>query len=512
VTESGRSPPFRGLTRRNLGLAALASAGAAAGGPGALAQPARALVCGASVFPDSLRPGISSFASESLLKQTNEPLLSRGNDGALSPALATDHVQLDPTTVQFRLRRGVRFHDGGDFTAEDVAFTLRHVIDVRNGYGLLARIAPVNGVTVVDPYTVNVTTNAVFPTLLMGLSSILIQSKAYFERVGMDGIQARPMGTGPFVFARWQPGDRYELTANPNYWDGAPAFPRLVIREIPDPGTRIASLVAGETQIIEEVPIDLIPQVEGSRDARVDEVVSSVGLILTYDVRVPPFNDPRVRLAFDHAIDKEAIRREILKGRGEVLNGQLLTSTTFGFNSALKPRAFDPDRARALLREARFNFRTPIPITTQSGKYLSDVDICNAAAGMLSNIGVQATVNVVEGGVWTGMQRALRPGPMHMIGWYSLGDADFASVWFTEGSRRSMWRNDEYERLFLAARSTNDRGEREAAYHRMMAILHEENPAMFLFGLPSLYAVNRRVAGFGAAPDKILRLARTRMA
>ncbi|MBR0654866.1 ABC transporter substrate-binding protein [Plastoroseomonas arctica] len=499
-------PNIPAPSRRQIGQATLAAAIAGAG-------PARAadktLVVGASVFPDSLRPGISSFASESLLDQTNEPLVARTNEGGLTPCLATSYTVLDDTTVQFKLRSGVKFHDGSNLTAEDVAFTINYILDVRNGYGLLARIAPVSGVTVVDPLTINITTRAVFPTLLMGLSSVLIQSKAYFDRVGIAGIQARPMGTGPFIYERWTPGDRYTLTANRNYWDGAPKFDRLVIREIPDPGTRVASLVAGETQIIEEVPIDLIPQVERSPIAKVDEITSTAGLILTYDVRVPPFNDPRVRLAFDFAVDKEAIRREILKGRGEVLQGQLLTSTSFGFNPNIRARGFDPDRARALLREARYPARYPVVISTQSGKYVSDVDICNAVAGMLGNVGVNATVNVVEGGVFQQMQNAFRTGPMYMIGWYSLGDADFATVWFTQGGRRAIWNNAEYERLFLAARSTNDREIRTAAYHRMMEILHEENPALFLLGLPSLYGVNKRITNFSAAPDKILRLAKT---
>lgn len=499
-----------GLRRRQLGQAAIASTALFGGAGRAEAQAAsRTLVVGASVFPDSLRPGVSSFASESLLKQTNEPLVARDNAGNINPALATSYTQLDDLTVQFKLRQGVKFHDGSDFTADDVAFTINYVLDVRNGYGLLARIAPVTGITVVDPHTVNITTRAVFPTLLMGLSSVLIQSKAYFDRVGIAGLQARPMGTGPFIFERWTPGDRYQLNANRTYWDGAPKFDRLVIREIPDPGTRIASLVAGETHIVEEVPIDLIPQVERSSLAKVDEIVSTAGLVLTYDVRVPPFNDPKVRLAFDYAVDKDAIRREILKGRGEVLQGQLLTSTSFGFNPNIRARPFDPDKARALLREARYNPRTPVAISTQSGKYVSDVDICNAVAGMLTNVGVNATVNVVEGGVFMQMQNAFRTGPMYMIGWYSLGDADFATVWFTQGGRRAIWNNDEYERLFLAARSTNDREVREQAYHRMMAILHEENPSMFLLGLPSLYGVNRRIRNFSAAADKILRLAKT---
>jgi peptide/nickel transport system substrate-binding protein len=499
--------PATGLTRRLLTASLLA--GGVLGRVGTAEAAETVLTVGASVFPDSLLPGISSFQSESLLDQTNEPLFARDNEGELHPALALSATWLDDTTMQFKLRQGVKCHDGGEFTAEDVAFTIGYVIDVKNAYGTLARIAPVTGATVIDPYTVNITTKAVFPNLLKGLSFIPMQVKRYYEKVGPRGVQSHPMGTGPFVFGNWSPGDRYELTAHKAYWDGAPKFDRLVIREIPDPGTRVASLVAGETQIIEEVPIDLISQVEGSGIAKVDEIVSSVGLVLTYDVRVPPFNDPRVREAFDYAVDKEAIRKAILKGRGAVLKGQLLTDSTFGFNPAISARPFDPAKAKAMLVAAKYDFKTPIPILTQSGKYLSDVDICNAVAGMLTEIGVNATVEVVEGGVFLQRQSAFKSGPVYMIGWYSLGDADFATVWYTKGGRRSVWVNDEYEKLFVEARSTNDQAARLTKYHRMMEILHAENPSMFLFGLPSLYGANKKITGFGASSDKILRLAKT---
>ncbi len=485
--------------------------GALAGlGAAGLVRPALAatteLVVGAAVFPDSLMPGIPSFASESLLKQINEPLFTRDNAGELVPALATKAEQVDDTTTRFTMRPGVMCHDGTPFTAEDAAFTINYILDVKNGYGLLARIAPILSATAIDAGTLEIKTKAVFPTLLKGLSFILMQPKHYLEKVGLKGVQAHPMGTGPFVFKRWSAGDRYELTANKAYWGGAPKAASLVIREIPDPGTRIASLVSGETHIIEEVPVDLIPQIENSGNARMDEIVSTAGLVLTYDTRSPPFDDPRVRLAFDYAVDKAAIQKEMLKGRGELLQGQLLTSTTFGFNPAVKARPFDPDKAKALLKEVKFDFAKPIPIMTQSGKYASDVDICNAVAGMLNNAGVNVTVDVVEGGVFLQRQTAFRSGPIHMVGWYSLGDADFANVWYTKGGKRSVWSNEEYERLFVEGRSTNDREARLKAYDRMAEILHEENPSMFLFGLPSLYGVNKKVTGFGAASDKCLRL------
>jgi peptide/nickel transport system substrate-binding protein len=301
------------------------------------------------------------------------------------------------------------------------------------------------------------------------------------------------------------------LTANKDYWGGAPRIDRLVIRAIPDGASRVASLVTGESQIIEEVPIDLIDQVNESDSAKVDEISTTVGLVLTFDPTIKPFDDPRVREAFDYAIDKPLILKQILKGQGEILQSQVLTKGVLGWNQDLKARPYDPAKARKMLQDAGYDLNTPVPITTQNGKYVSDTDICNAVAGMLNQIGVKATVNVVEGGVFQQMSNAQKLGALYMIGWYSVGDADFASVWYTKGGFRTKWTDPEYEQLFAAARSTTDTTERVKDYHRRMEILYQQNPSIFLFGLPSLYGVSNSITGFGAAADKLLRLTQVRL-
>ena len=196
----------------------------------------------------------------------------------------------------------------------------------------------------------------------------------------------------------------------------------------------------------------------------------------------------------------------MLKGRGAILNGQMLTSNTFGANPDLKRISFDLESAKALLAEAGYGDGFETSITTRSGKYLSDVDIANVIAGMFLNVNVRAGVNVVEQGVFSKMVKAREMGPLHMVGWYSVGDADFATVWFTEASGRAYWKNDEYEELFLKGRSTVDRDERKAAYNRMMEIMQEEVPAIFLFGLPSIYGVSDKLSNFSPPSDKIMRL------
>jgi peptide/nickel transport system substrate-binding protein len=496
--------------KRRSALAALLASLLPVGVRSALAAD-KTLTIGAAVFPDSLRSGTSSYASLSLLEQTNDPLIARDNRGDLHPALATSWELTDPTTMRFHLRQGVTFSDGVDFTADDVVFTINRVVDPKSAYAMLSRIGQVQGATAVDKYTVDIKTKTVFPTLLRGLSDIIIEPKHYYDKGGPDAFAARPLGTGPFVFQEWVPGDHYTLTANKSYWGGAPAVDKLVIRTIPDGSTRVASLVAGESQIIEEVPIDLIDQVNSSGNARVDETSTTVGLVLTFDPTIKPFDNPKVREAFDYAIDKPLILKQILDNQGEILQGQVLTKGALGWNPDLKARPYDPAKAKQMLQEAGYDFDTPVPITTQNGKYVSDTDICNAVAGMLNQIGVKATVNIVEGGVFQQMSNALKMGALYMVGWYNLGDADFASVWYTKAGYRTKWVDPEYERLFVAARSTTDEAARVKAYNRMMQILYEQNPSIFLFGLPSLYGVSDTITGFGAAADKILRLTKVRL-
>ena len=424
----------------------------------AVSAQAETLSIGLASFPESLQPGLSTNVSLNVNRQMMDGLTARDNAGKIVPNLAEKWEVLNDTTVRFHLRGGVKFHDGSAFSAEDVKYTLDHALDPKNAYGMLGRISAITEVKIVDPKTVDIVTAKPFPTLPVALADILIEPKLYAEKVGAEGQRRKPVGTGPFEFIRYVPGDRIELKANTSYWAGKPSIDGVTLRSIPEAATRISSLLAGETQIVEEVPVDLVQQVEGSSALKVNSVNTSVGLVLTYDVTKPPFDNPKVREALDYAVDKELILKEILKGKGEVLQGQLLTSNTFGHNPAVKARSFDPARAKKLLAEAGFPNGFSTAISTMSGRYLSDVDIANTVSGMLNDVGVKVSINVMEPGIFLKNlgSPARELGPIYMIGWYSFGDADFAMTWYTGTNRRTAWSNPEFDKLFLAARSTND--------------------------------------------------------
>ena len=490
--------------RRFLGsfvLAALASTAPA------LAQK-DTLVVGVANFTDSISPAGGAYFTLSLAYQTWEPLVARDPDDKLEPALAERWEAITPMHWRFHLRKGVKWHDGTPFTAADVKYTIDYVIDPKSIYARKTRIAGVVSAEIVDDHTVDIRTTNPAPLMLRGLADIAIEQKAYSERVGVKEAQAKPVGTGPWRYVEWVAGDHYDLIANADYWGGPPAMKKLRIRAIPEGATRVASLVAGETHIIEEVPVDLLPTVEKRRNLKIDAVESSVSLVLSFDTRKPPFNDVRVRQALDYAIDKKTLLQQMLGGYGSVLDGQLVTRSTFGHNPSLASRPFDRAKAKALLAEAGYPKGFDNKINTLSGRYLSDVDIANAAAGMMTEVGVRTNVSIVEGGVWSQLDRAMEQGPMYQVGWFSVGDADFNTVWYTDGSKRNYWSNAEFNRLWAEGRATMDEAARLKIYQRMMVIMHEETPSIFLFGLPRISGRQANVEGWRPARDSLLRVSK----
>ena len=475
-------------------------------GAGLAQTPKDTLVIGAAVFSDSISPAAGGYLTLSFVYQTWEPLVARDGDDKLVPALAERWEAVEPTKWRFHLRRGVKWHDGTPFTAADVKFTIDYVTNPQTVYARKSRIAGVVGTDIVDDHTVEIRTATPSALLVRGLADIAIEQKATTEKLGIKEAHRKPIGTGPWKYVEWIAGDHYDLTANPDYWGGPPAMKNLRIRSLPEGATRVASLVAGETHIIEEVPVDLLPSIEKRRNLKIDAVESSVSLVLSFDVRKPPFNDVRVRQAMDYAIDKKTMLQQMLGGYGSVLDGQLVTKSTFGYNPTIKARPFDRAKAKALMAEAGYAKGFDTRINTMSGRYLSDVDIANAAAGMMTEVGARTTVNVLEGAVWAQLDRARDQGPIYQVGWFSVGDADFNTVWYTDDSKRNYWSNAEYNKLWEEARSTLDEAARLKAYNRMMEIMHEELPSVFLFGLPRISGRSANVSGWQPSRDSLLRL------
>lgn len=330
------------------------------------------------------------------------------------PALAVAWKTIDPLTWEFELRKGVKWHDGSDFTAEDVKFSLERAPDVPNSPASFAAYTRrISGIQIVGPHTIRLSTAGPYPGMPVDLAHILIVSKKHGEGASTEDYNSgkAAIGTGPFRFVAWQRGDRLLLEKNPGYWGAAPAWDRVEIRYLTNDGARVAALLAGDVQLIDAVPPADIPQLKQSKDLRLASAASNRVIYLHMDTgretRSPfvadlsgnrleknPLRDPRVRGAISRAINREAIVARVMEGQG-VPAGQFLPDGFFGTSKKLGPPKHDPEAAKKLLADAGYPNGFGITLHAPSNRYVGGERIAEAVAEMLTRVGIQTRVETM---------------------------------------------------------------------------------------------------------------------
>lgn len=450
-------------------------------------------------FPASMALGQLNGPSIMLNSQWTDPLIRRDSQGKLVPGLSESWRLVDDTTWEFKLRKGVKFHNGEPFNAAAVKFAFERILDPKQNYGLKVRLGSLNGVQVVDEYTVRLTTASPFPLLPFGMFQILMgPPPGYFKQVGEEGIIQRPVGTGAWRVVEFQPNKHLILEANPDFWDGRPKMDRAVIRHIPESSTRLAALKAGEVVLVDAVPIDLVPSITRG-DFKVVSGKIPGGVVLTFNLLDEgPVKDRRVRQAIDYAIDREAIFKNVLKGYGAILDGQIPSKGTVGYNPRLKATPYDPKEAKKLLEEAGYGSGLSITLNGPSGTFPGDSEILLLVSAQLRKVGIDAKVNIMEYAVYASA-RSKNPRPlkdMYIVNWYHLGDAELALGWYDKSAPTVLWDNQEYFEVFGKARTTMKPAERERLLRRAVDIMNRELPSLFLFQLSQLYGVHKSVKGW----------------
>jgi peptide/nickel transport system substrate-binding protein len=230
--------------------------------------------------------------------------------------LATSWEAVNDTTWIFHLRKGVKFHNGEEFNAEAVRFSIDRVLNPATKARWRANFTFIDRVDIVDPFTVKIITKTPAPLLITNLGfGMLIVPPEYFKEKGDDYIATHPIGTGPFKFVRWVKDDEVVFEANENYWAGSPKIKTVVFKPIPEDSTRVAALLGGDVDIVKKVPIHLIPMVNKSKVAKVIVVPSAQGICCPIDtLKKGPLQDKRVRQAINYAVDKESIIKNVLEG------------------------------------------------------------------------------------------------------------------------------------------------------------------------------------------------------
>ncbi len=409
----------------------------------------------------------------------------RGPDFTQTPLVAERWENPDPTTWRFFLRKGIKFHDGKELTAEDVKFSFELA---QASPTAKAKVANVVDVKVVDRHTVEVRTSGPAASLLANLAFVFILPKADYQAKGAETFGQKPIGSGPYKVERWDKGQRIVLAAFEAYWGGKKAPARIVIRPIAEGSTRLAELLTGGVDVIQDLPVENVQQVRENKDLAVVQAKGIRQIFFPINAKADtPLKDKRARQAINLAIDRETIVRDVLQGFGEARTGPFGVRQ-IGFNpEAAKFLAYNPQKAKALLKEAGHPNGIDVTWNLCRGCWLKDTEILEVVANQLKTVGIRVKINLLEVNQLLGNQNNANF-QIGMIRWSRQYDSDTIIAGIQAQSTTQKWyANEEVDKLIVKARETLDRAAREKVYHDLYKAMVEDPGYVFLHAQDSVW-------------------------
>lgn len=480
--------------------------------PWALAQSRDTLVVGGSESISTLDPHYTLSQSDyNVIAHVMDTLLEWDQNYKLVPALATSYRAVDDRTWEFTLRRDARFSNGEPFNAETVKYNIDRILTekpriIAGGLDVIERAE------VVNEFTVRIVTKLPYPALPRQAATIFMVPKGYVSSRGQSFFAQNPVGTGPWRFVRWQKGSEIVLEARTGSWRGTPKVRRLVFRELPETATRISALISGEADIIQQVPPADISRIERAGTLRVASVPSARGMYLGINAKLRPWDDKRVRIALNHAIDTETLVRTILMGRAKPLNGQVITPEYFGYDPTLKSYPFDLARARQLLAEAGATSLTAT-LDYPPGRYLLVDDVVQYIIAQLAQVGITAKANPMDFATFVNRFTTSRMSELFFYGFAAPTlEADRILGFYESTNRYSYINNPDFDRLLNRARTTVNDAQRDALYHRASYLLRNDPPVVFMYQQPLITGMSARVKGWAPAVEESIYLHKASLA
>ncbi|MFN8456263.1 MAG: ABC transporter substrate-binding protein [Anaerolineae bacterium] len=420
-----------------------------------------------------------------------DPLVNNTSDNQLIPWLATSWEAVEPTRWRFTLRQGVTFHNGEPFNAESVVFSL-NAYNASKGEG--AKLFTfIKGAEAVDEYTVDILTEKPNPIIPRAMAFLLALPPKYYAEKGSEQFALAPVGTGPFTFGEWQTGVQIKVKANPAYWRGAPRLDEVTFKPAPEASTRAALLQTGEADIIANVPPELADQIAKTEGLRVAQTPSLRMIFLEFNPFQPPFDNVKVREAFNYAVDKESLINDILGGYATRIKGVILPGW-LGYNpDALTSYDYDPEKAKQLLAEAGYAEGLQVDFWFPIGRYLKDKEVAEAIAGQLQKVGV--TLNMQGSDIGTLVER-IHTQTLSGLHFFSMAplimDPDylFRTHFYSQGLNQYGW-TERTDADIEAASSTVDGAERARIYEALDQYLTNEHiPWVYMYQQNLIYGVN----------------------
>ncbi|WP_432357152.1 glutathione ABC transporter substrate-binding protein [Sporosarcina sp. UB5] len=459
----------------------------------------------------SLDPAGSNDVPSSVV-QANiyETLVKRDDDNSIVAGLAEEWKAVDDTTYEFKLRKGVKFHDGEPFTADVVKMNLDRIRDAEVASPRYFLFEMISDVIVVDEHTVQIKTEYPFAPLLAHLSHNgggmvspkSIEADYAAMKSGKDAgsvIGTNPVGTGYFKFDKWEPGAEIKLVKNEDYWGDKAHVDSVTFKVIPESPVRNADLEAGYVHIADPIQPNEVAGINAGDFARVNQKASSSLAYLGFNSEKEPFNDPKVRRAVSMLVNKDDISEGVYDGFGIPAKGPLAPGI-FGYNEDAKPIEYNVEEAKKLLKEAGYENGFKSSIWTNDNPQRQQIAVLMQEE--LKKVNIEVEIEVMEFGAYL-EKTANGEHDMFILGWSNpTGDADYGMYALFHSSQhgspgnRSFYTNPEVDKLLEEGRRESDPDERIKIYNKVQEHLIEDAPMAYLIHTEYLTGVSNKIRGF----------------
>lgn len=430
----------------------------------------------------------------------------------ITPDLAEEwSTSEDSLTWTFKLRKGVKFHDGTDFNAEAVKVSFERVLNPDVGSPRRSVVSSITKVEAVDEYTVAVTTEKPNGALLQQLSHPVaaIISPAALETYG-DDIATNPVGTGAFKFVEWKIGEEVVLERNEEYFGGAPMVRKVSFRVVPEDSTRALLLQSGQADVSMRLPVTEVNRLKGKADIEITEGDTVMTMYVALNNSKGVLQNAKVRQALNYAVDKDVIVNDILEGFATVADAPI-SPTTWGYSSTMRYE-HNVEKAKQLLAEAGYPNGIDLTLWTPTGRYLMDVQVAENLQAQWGEAGIRVEIRQWE---FQSLMSEVKKGEFDMVllGWSpSTGDADqgmypvFHSSQFPPNSNRAFFNNPEVDKLLEDAKVEVDSANRAGLYQQAQRIIMDEAAWTFLYYPRQALAYRSNISGVEMLPTEHIML------
>ncbi len=450
---------------------------------------------------------LSTRTDTNIAEHMFDRLLIMDDNAELQPMLATSWELLDTpekNVWQFKLRNDVNFWDGEHFNAETVKYVLERGLDPQyqwtgNTPGYVFTSIGLQGAEVVDEYTVNVVLDRFEPDAPGYLSEIYMHPVKYYQDNSLEKVSQEPMGSGPYKMVKWVKDDQLVLERWDDYWGEKPKIKTIIFRPIPEASTAVAELLAGNVNVVSQVPPDQSSTIDASDIAHMAPVSGGRRIYIGFEqICDAPGCDAvknvQVRQALNMAVDVQTILDGLFYGKG-IREGGIVNPPAK--NPAVEAYPYDPEKAKQMLTDAGYPDCFSATLATPNGRYSKDKEIALAVAADLQKIGCNIEVVPYEWSTYVPMIRSKELPALFLLG----SGSDFLSAWYDLSDLNSVeastnyvnWQNDEWDALVAKLKVTYDPAERTKITDRLQMIVHEDAPWLFIYMQVDWYAVSNNV-------------------